>query len=191
MHEKGKNSIGLQGGVSGLAGAFVGLNYSTNNFLGLGETLSVQASLGSRQRDLVFGFTEPYLFDRPSRPASTSTPAKPATIRPASMPLPPARTEFALRLFAEPPELFAIQHRHHRNHQLPLRKGHSFKRVGIAYSFDRSSLVAVSNASKLSFENLNFRGITGTERPQRHHHQQDHSQLHHEYARRLLRSPSR
>jgi outer membrane protein insertion porin family len=65
VHEKGKNSIGLQGGVSGLAGAFVGLNYSTNNFLGLGETLSVQASLGSRQRDLVFGFTEPYLFDRP------------------------------------------------------------------------------------------------------------------------------
>ena len=37
----------------------------TNNFLGLGETLSVQASLGSRQRDIVFGFTEPYLFDRP------------------------------------------------------------------------------------------------------------------------------
>src|SRR6202040_3357682 len=50
VHEKGKNSIGLQGGVSGLAGAFVGINYSTNNFLGLGETLSVQASLGSYQR---------------------------------------------------------------------------------------------------------------------------------------------
>ena len=41
----------------------------------------------------------------------------------------------------------------------PLR--HSFKRIGISYSFDRSSLVAVSNASKLLFENLNFRGITG------------------------------
>jgi outer membrane protein insertion porin family len=32
----------------------------------------------------------------------------------------------------------------------------SFKRVGISYSFDRSSLVAVSNASKLLFDNLNF-----------------------------------
>ena len=41
VHEKGKNSIGLNGGVSGLEGAFVGLNYSTNNFLGLGETLQV------------------------------------------------------------------------------------------------------------------------------------------------------
>ena len=63
--EKGKNSIGLQGGVSGLAGAFVGLNYSTNNFLGLGETLSAQASLGNYQRDVVLGFSEPYLWDRP------------------------------------------------------------------------------------------------------------------------------
>ena len=40
VKEKGKNSIGLNGGVSGLEGAFVGINYSTNNFLGLGETLA-------------------------------------------------------------------------------------------------------------------------------------------------------
>ena len=65
VKEKGKNSIGLNGGVSGLAGAFIGINYSTNNFLGLGETLSVQASIGNSQRVLSFGFTEPYLFDRP------------------------------------------------------------------------------------------------------------------------------
>ena len=56
MREKGKNSIGLTGGVSGLAGSFIGMNYSTNNFLGLGETLTVQINLGSRQRDFVFGF---------------------------------------------------------------------------------------------------------------------------------------
>src|SRR5881227_673080 len=65
VKEKGKNSIGLQGGVSGLAGSFIGINYETNNFLGLGETLSVQASVGDSQRVLSFGFTEPYLFDRP------------------------------------------------------------------------------------------------------------------------------
>jgi outer membrane protein assembly factor BamA len=45
VHEKGKNSIGMNGGVSGLSGAFIGLNYQTNNFLGLGETLSLQANL--------------------------------------------------------------------------------------------------------------------------------------------------
>jgi outer membrane protein insertion porin family len=40
VKEKGKNQIGLTGGVSGLEGAFIGLSYSTNNFLGLGETLT-------------------------------------------------------------------------------------------------------------------------------------------------------
>ena len=53
--EKGKNTIGLNGGVSGLSGAFLGLNYQTNNFLGLGETLSVQASLGNLARNLSSG----------------------------------------------------------------------------------------------------------------------------------------
>ena len=65
VHEKGKNSIGLTGGVSGLAGSFIGLSYSTNNFMGKGETLTVQANIGNLERDLMFGFTEPYLFDRP------------------------------------------------------------------------------------------------------------------------------
>ena len=65
VHEKGKNSIGLNGGVSGLEGAFVGLSYTTNNFLGLGETLQVQVSIGNLARSVLFGFTQPYMFDRP------------------------------------------------------------------------------------------------------------------------------
>ncbi len=65
LHEKGKNSIGLNGGISGLSGTFIGLNYETNNFLGLGETLSVQANIGDLSRTVSFGFTEPYLRDKP------------------------------------------------------------------------------------------------------------------------------
>jgi len=65
VKEKGKQSIGLNGGVSGLAGGFIGLTYQTNNFLGLGETLTFSAQFGSLQRSFMFGFTEPYLFDRP------------------------------------------------------------------------------------------------------------------------------
>src|ERR1700750_3142873 len=42
LKENDKNSTCLNGGVSGLSGAFLGVNYQTNNFLGLGETLSVQ-----------------------------------------------------------------------------------------------------------------------------------------------------
>ena len=56
VKERGKNSIGLNGGVSGIAGSFVGFNYSTNNFLGLGETLSIESQLGTRMRDVSFGF---------------------------------------------------------------------------------------------------------------------------------------
>ncbi len=65
LKEKGKNSIGLNGGLSGLSGSFIGLNYETNNFLGLGETLSVQANIGDLQRNLSFGFTEPYFRNKP------------------------------------------------------------------------------------------------------------------------------
>src|SRR3984893_632640 len=65
VKEKGKQSISFSGGVSGVAGSFVGLSYQTNNFLGLGETLSFSAQVGDRQQNILFGFTEPYLFDRP------------------------------------------------------------------------------------------------------------------------------
>jgi outer membrane protein insertion porin family len=65
VRERGKNSIQLNGGVSGIAGSFIGASYSTNNFLGLGETLSLSSQLGTRLREVQFGFTEPYLFDHP------------------------------------------------------------------------------------------------------------------------------
>jgi outer membrane protein insertion porin family len=65
LKEKGKNSIGLNGGISGLSGTFLGLNYETNNFLGLGETLSVVANIGELSRNLSLGFTEPYLRNKP------------------------------------------------------------------------------------------------------------------------------
>ncbi|MFN7926097.1 MAG: outer membrane protein assembly factor BamA [Bryobacteraceae bacterium] len=65
VKERGKNSVQLNGGVSGIAGSFIGFGYSTNNFLGLGETLSLDAQLGDRIRNVTLGFTEPYLFDRP------------------------------------------------------------------------------------------------------------------------------
>ena len=65
LKEKGKNSIGLNGGLSGLSGSFIGLNYETNNFLGLGETLSVNANIGDLSRNLSLGFNEPYLRNKP------------------------------------------------------------------------------------------------------------------------------
>lgn len=160
VHEKGKNSIGLQGGVSGLAGAFIGLNYSTNNFLGLGETLSVQASIGSRQRDLMFGFTEPYLFDRPinagfsvyTRKFDYDQARQYAILTGQNLNL-PSQSLQNLQNYSQSSTGFSV------SVSYPLHR--SFKRVGLSYTFDRSSLVAVSDASKLLFASLNFRGISG------------------------------
>ena len=65
LKEKGKNSIGLNGGISGNSGTFIGANYETNNFLGLGETLSANANISDLARNLSFGFNEPYLHNKP------------------------------------------------------------------------------------------------------------------------------
>ena len=160
VREKGKNSIGLTGGVSGLAGAFIGLSYTTNNFLGLGETLQVQASIGNRQRDLLFGFTEPYMFDRPLQLGFTVYTRK--------FNFDQARQLSVLsgqRLNLPSPFLQNLQNYTQSSTGFTTSASytlhHSFKRVGIVYAFDRSSLVAVSDASKLLFQNLAFRGISG------------------------------
>ena len=65
VKEKSRNSIGFSGGVSGIGGSFLGLNYTTNNFLGLGESLALVLQGGTRQSQYQLNFTEPYLYDRP------------------------------------------------------------------------------------------------------------------------------
>jgi outer membrane protein insertion porin family len=160
VHEKGKNSIGLNGGVSGLEGAFVGINYSTNNFLGLGETLQVQASVGNLAKSIRFGFTQPYMFDRPLQfgfnvyyTKTTFDQARQLSIFSGqNLNLPNAVLQ-NLQNYTQSSAGFTL------SLSYPLRR--SFKRVGVTYSFDRSSLLALSTASKNLFEFLAFRGISG------------------------------
>jgi outer membrane protein insertion porin family len=160
VKEKGKNSIGLTGGVSGLAGAFVGLSYSTNNFLGLGETLTVQANIGNLQRDLVFGFTEPYLKDRPlqfgfqvyARKSTYDQARQEAIFSGQSLNLPSALLQ-NLQNYTQSSKGFSTS--------LAYPLHHSFKRLGLSYSYDVSSLVALTTASKSLFNYLAFSGISG------------------------------
>jgi outer membrane protein insertion porin family len=63
--ERGRQQISFNGGISGVGGSFFGLEYSTNNLLGRGETLSFNVAYGNRQRSFQFSFTEPYFRDRP------------------------------------------------------------------------------------------------------------------------------
>ena len=90
VKERGKNSIQLNGGVSGISGSFIGFSYSTNNFLGLGETLSLNAQIGTLLDNVTLGFTEPYLFDKPYQLASPFFTSVTATIRGARLPSWPA-----------------------------------------------------------------------------------------------------
>ncbi|MCI0523685.1 MAG: BamA/TamA family outer membrane protein, partial [Acidobacteria bacterium] len=65
VKERGRQQITLNGGVSGYAGSFFGIGYSTNNLLGYGQTLSFNFSGGNRQIYASIGYTQPYLFDKP------------------------------------------------------------------------------------------------------------------------------
>lgn len=65
VKERGKNTIQMSGGVSGFSGSFLGFSYSTNNFIGQGETLSIDTSIGTRYKSINFSFTEPYFMNRP------------------------------------------------------------------------------------------------------------------------------
>ena len=158
LKEKGKQSIGLQGGVSGLAGSFIGLTYQTNNFLGLGETLTFSAQFGSLTRTFMFGFTEPYLFDRP---ISTGF-----TIFSSRYNFDQARQEAILFQ-----QSVSINPQYVQNYvqnstgftlfaQYPLRKL-SFARFGVTYGLTRTNIKSFNTASSLLFESLQFRSLTG------------------------------
>jgi outer membrane protein insertion porin family len=63
VKEKSQQSIGLTGGASGISGTFIGVNYTTNNFLGRGNSLQFSVMVGTRETDFTIAFTEPYLLD--------------------------------------------------------------------------------------------------------------------------------
>lgn len=65
VKEKGRQQIQFNGGISGIGGSFFGLQYSTNNLLGRGETLALDFGFGNRQKNFQFSFQEPYFRDRP------------------------------------------------------------------------------------------------------------------------------
>ncbi|HEX8748032.1 MAG TPA: outer membrane protein assembly factor BamA [Pyrinomonadaceae bacterium] len=65
VSERGRQQISFNGGISGIGGSFFGLEYSTNNLLGRGESLSFQLAYGNRQQSFQFSFTEPYFRNRP------------------------------------------------------------------------------------------------------------------------------
>ncbi len=163
VKEKGKNSIGMNGGVSGYSGAFLGVNYQTNNFLGLGETLSLQANLGSISRTFLFGFTQPYIRNRPinlgfqvfnNKQDYNAAKNYQATTG-ASVNLSAAEKSLTQNYNVGSDGMnFSVSY--------PLRR-HAFQRVGVTYSLTKSSITAFSTASSTFFQTIAFRsGVQGS-----------------------------
>ena len=163
VKEKGKNSIGLNGGVSGLSGAFLGANYQTNNFLGLGETLSVQANLGNVAKTFLFGFTQPYVRNRPLNIGFQVFNSKQDFNAAKNY---QATTGQSVNLTAAQSSLTQNYNQASKgfnfsvNYPLPRR---AFQRVGMTYSLNKSNITAFSQASSTFFETISFRsGIQGS-----------------------------
>lgn len=158
LKEKGKQSIGLQGGVSGLAGTFIGLTYQTNNFLGLGETLTLSAQFGDLQRSLSFGFTEPYLFDKPISTGFTvfssrynfNQAKQLAQIQGQAVSINP---EF-IQNYAQNSTGFTTFASY------PLRRL-SFTRIAMTYGLTRTNITAFNDTSSLLFTALKFQSVAG------------------------------
>ena len=167
LKEKGKNSIGLNGGISGLSGTFIGLNYETNNFLGLGETLSLQANIGDLSRNLSFGFTEPYLRNKPISVGFQVFASK-YDYNPAK--------SYAIAGNTQSANLTNAQQSLLTNYNTsstgltltasePLR--HLFARtgvtrIGVSYSLSRSSVTTFNDNTRNVFQSLAFRsGVQG------------------------------
>jgi outer membrane protein insertion porin family len=158
LKEKGKQSISFNGGVSGLAGTFIGFSYQTNNFLGLGETLTLSAQVGNIQTDIRFGFTEPYLFDRP---ISTGF-----TVFADKFDYNTARQEGLLlgqQVAIDP----ALQENYNTNSKgftvfasYPLRRS-AFTRIGVQYGWSTTNITPFSQSATLLFEFTKFTSLAG------------------------------
>jgi outer membrane protein insertion porin family len=163
VKEKGKNSIGINGGISGMSGAFLGVNYQTNNFLGLGETLSLQGNLGNVSRQFLFGFTQPYIRNRPFNVGFQVFNTKQDFNAAKNI----------QSVTGQSANLSAAQQSLTQNYNqaskgvtwsvsYPLRR-HAFQRVGFTYSWNKSSITAFSTASQTFFQTISFRsGIQGS-----------------------------
>ena len=65
VKEMQRNNVQFTAGYSGYEGMFVAFSYSTVNFLGAGENLELAIQQGKLVKNYSFGFSEPYIFDKP------------------------------------------------------------------------------------------------------------------------------
>ena len=162
VKERGKNSISLNGGVSGISGSFVGLNYSTNNFLGLGETLSLGGQVGTLTTNVSAGFTEPYLFDRPFQMGIQVYLRRYAYNQGQQESILSGQNVTAFyNALGSANVLNYVQDSKgvSLSFSYPLKR--SFARLGLSIGYDDSSIATKSTGAQNYFTYLNFEGVAG------------------------------
>ena len=65
LAERNTNSVSFGAGVSQYDGVFGTVSFQTTNFIGRGESLTVMMQNGSRVKNYMLSFSEPFLFGRP------------------------------------------------------------------------------------------------------------------------------
>ncbi len=162
VKERGKNAIQLNGGVSGIAGSFIGASYSTANFLGLGETLSLSSQLGTRLREVRFGFTEPYFLDHAVQAGFTLyiqrydyNQAQEASILAGTNLISYYNSLGTQNL------LNYIQNGYGGTVFVSYPLKRSFARLGLSYGYNISNLKTLTTAATNYFDYLDFEGVGG------------------------------
>jgi outer membrane protein insertion porin family len=162
VKERGKNSIQLSGGVSGISGSFLSASYATNNLLGLGETFDISTTMGTRTRSGQIGFTEPYFLGRPMQFGGTVfiqrfdyNQAREASVF--------AGRDLTL-LYNQLGQQNALNYINNSHGftvftSYPLRR--SFARVGLSYGFTVQSIRTLTDAATALFTYQNFLNING------------------------------
>jgi outer membrane protein insertion porin family len=162
VRERNKNSIQLQGGVSALAGTFVGLSFTTNNFLGMGESLGLSGQVGTMTQNATLSFTEPYLFNRPLQVGGTVfinrfnyNQAREESILTGQNLIPlysQLGTQNLLNYTTD-------SHGFTLFTSYPIHR--SFARLGVSYGFTIQSVSTLTTASQVYYQSLNFLNFNG------------------------------
>ncbi len=150
VKEKGRNSIGFTGGVSGYGGSYLGLNYSTQNFLGRGEVFDFMVQGGSRTSAYVFSFTEPYFQDIPLTTGFSIFHRRYSNRQGDLYGGVYGYVPLGRELFAQQSTGFSVFASH------PVRP---FTRIGLTYSLDRSSTAFSSPQTAAFFTAFQYTDI--------------------------------
>lgn len=150
IKEKGRQSIGFTGGMSGYGGNFLGINYSTSNFLGNGESLDLQLMGGTRSSSYVLSFTEPYFQDIPLSVGFSLFHRRFSNRQGDLYGGIYGYTPMGRELFGQQSTGFAL------SSSYPIRP---FTRLGVSYSLDRSSTKFASQQTQDFFNHFQYSDI--------------------------------